>query len=177
MKKVGLLYRQKIVDKITQDWKNSQGCIFVNFSKVSALSFNMLRNSLRREGSSLFVSKNSLIKRAIKEIEAQDVSDFVDGSTALVFVKDSDVVKVSKMLFDFSKENENFVLKGAFLNNNKLGHKELEEIAKLPSREVLVGQAVMGLASPLTGFVGMLNNIILKFVWVIEEIKNKQSKK
>ncbi len=176
MKKVGLLYREKIVDKITQDWKSSQGCIFVNFSKVSALSFNNLRNSLRKEGSFLFVSKNSLIKRALENMNAQDMSDLVDGSTALVFINDSDVVKVSKMLFDFSKENENFVLKGAFLNNNKLGQKELEEISKLPSRDILIGQAVMGLASPLTGFVGMLNNIILKFVWVIEEIKNKQSK-
>ena len=176
MKKVGLLYREKIVDKITQDWKSSQGCIFVNFSKVSALSFNNLRNSLRKEGSFLFVSKNSLIKRALENMNAQDMSDLVDGSTALVFLNDSDVVKVSKMLFDFSKENENFVLKGAFLNNNKLGQKELEEISKLPSRDILIGQAVMGLASPLTGFVGMLNNIILKFVWVIEEIKNKQSK-
>ncbi len=177
MKKVGLLYREKIVEKIIEDWKNSEGCIFASFSKVSAFNFNALRNSLKKEGSYAFISKNSLIKRAVEKLEIKEAEQFIEGSTALFFVNQQNLVKVARVLFDFSQENESFILKGAFLNSNRLGEKELEAISKLPSREVLIGEAVMGIASPLVGFVGMLNNIILEFAWIIEGIKKKKAPK
>jgi len=50
-------------------------------------------------------------------------------------------------------------------------------LAKLPSKEVLLGMAVSALAAPLSGFANVLNQVILKFVWAIEEIKKTKDKK
>jgi len=175
MKKIGLLYREKIIEKITNSWSQKEARIFVNFSKISAFNFNILRNTLRKEGSFIFVSRNSLITRALASFVKDSINNFIDGSTGVVFVNYDDIVKISKILFDFSKENEGFILKGAVLGDKQLSFDELEKISKLPSREVLIAQAVMGIASPLTGFVATLNNILLKFLYLVEEIKNKKS--
>ena len=174
MKKIGVLYREKAVEKITDSWSQCQARIFVNFNKVSAFNFNMLRNILKKEGSSFFVSRNSLIKRALKDIPNVSIGDFVEGSTGIVFAGYDDIIRISKILFDFSKENEGFALKGAVLDDKQLGFDELERISKLPSKDVLIAQAVMGIASPLSGFVGVLNSILAKFLYLIEEIKKKK---
>ena len=174
MKKIGILYREKIIERITDSWSQLEARIFVSFNKVSAFNFNILRNTLGKEGSSVFVSRNSLIKRALDSIAVNNMDNFIDGSTGIVFVNYDDIVKICKILFDFSKENEGFVLKGAILGDKQLGFDELEKISKLPPKDMLIVQAVMGIASPLTGFVATLNNILVKFLYLIEEIKNKK---
>jgi len=175
MKKIGVLYREKIIEKIVHSWSQYEARVFVSFNKISAFNFNILRNILKKEGSFVFVSKNSLIKRALANVLEGGVTEFIGGSTGIVFIKYDDIVKICKMLFDFSKENEGFLLKGAALGDKQLDSEELEKISKLPPRDVLIAQAVMGIASPLTGFVAALNNILLKFLYLIEEIKNKKS--
>ena len=93
----------------------------------------------------------------------------------MVAINGPHLPKVSKALVDFSKENTGLILKGGFLNEKYLSDNDIIEISKLPSREVLLAQAVMTIASPLSGFVATLNNVILKFVWLVEELKKKKS--
>ncbi len=174
MKKIGIICREKIVDQLKSEWAEFSGCIFIGLDKVSAFSFNRLRNGLRKEKSSVLVSKISLMKRALENLGVSSFEEFLDGPTGLVFVGTDGVVNVCKILFEFSKENEAFSLRGGFLNDKKINAKELEAISKLPSREFLMAQAVMTIASPLTGFLAAANNIILKFVWVVNEIKKKK---
>ncbi|OPX30895.1 MAG: 50S ribosomal protein L10 [Candidatus Omnitrophica bacterium 4484_171] len=175
MKKIGILYREKIIERITSSWSQLEARIFVSFNKVSAFNFNILRNILKKEGSSIFVSRNSLIKRALDSISVDSMDSFIDGSTGIVFVNYDNIVKICKILFDFSKENEGFMLKGAALGEKQLGFDELEKISKLPPKDILIAQAVMGIASPLSGFVAALNNILVKFLYLIDGIKNKKS--
>jgi large subunit ribosomal protein L10 len=86
------------------------------------------------------------------------------------------MVKAAKALIDFSKENESLQLRGGVIKGQKLAAENIAALAKLPSKEMLLGMAVSGFASPITGFLTALNQVILKFVWVIEEIKNKKGK-
>jgi len=75
---------------------------------------------------------------------------------------------------DFSKDNENLLIKGGILKDKKITLQEVKDLAKLPSREVLLGMAVGAMASPITGFLNALNQVVLKFLWTIEEIKKKK---
>ena len=104
----------------------------------------------------------------------ESIDELVNGSTGLVFVGNDDVVGVCKILSNFSKENQGLSLRGAVLNEKRVSAKQLEAIAKLPSKEVLLVQAIMTMAAPLTGFVAAANNIISKFVWAVAEIKKKK---
>jgi large subunit ribosomal protein L10 len=174
MKRIGLLTREKIVEEIQKRLEEAEACFFVNFSKVDAFSLNLLRNDLRKNNASLFVSKDTLFRRAFQNCGYQDLNGLLENETGIVFVYDKDIVKASKIVVDFSKEHENFKIKGGFLGKDKITSEQLAAIAKLPSKEVILAMATSAIASPLTGFLVTLNNIILQFLWLIEEIKKKK---
>lgn len=171
VKKIGLLTRERIVEEIKQGVKDAEGCFFIGFNKVGAFSFNELRNNLRDSGNRIFVAKNSLFKRALDELGWEDVNSLLETETGIVIIKEDDVVKACKILVEFTKDTEALQLKGGVIKDKRISPKELGLLAKLPSREVLIGTVVSTFASPLRGFLNTLNQMILKFVWVIEEIK------
>lgn len=174
MKKIGLVCREKSIEQLQNAWNESESCVFVGFTKIGAFPFNRLRNDLVREKAAMMVSKNSLITRAIGAVGQSSAGELIGGSTGLVFASADNLVKACKILVDFSKANEGLSLQGGFLRGKRIGVNELEELSKLPSRDILLAQAVMMLASPLTGFVATLNNVILKLLWLIEELKKKK---
>ena len=176
-KKIGLLTRERIVQEIKQGVKDIEGCFFVGFNKVGAFGFNELRNNLRDFGARIFVAKNSLFKKALSESGWEDVNSLLEAETGLVIIKENDVVKACKILVEFAKETEALQLKGGIIKDRRVSPKELGALAKLPSREVLIGVVVSTFASPLCGFLNTLNQIILKFVWVVEEIKKVKEQK
>jgi len=177
MKHIGTIVREKIVDELKESLKQSEGCFFINFNKVKALSISQLRNNLRKTNSKVYVAKNSLLSKAF-DAKRDNIANFVSGETAVIFVYDKDVVKAAKALVDFAKENEILKVQGGFLNDKAVSPEDLSALAKLPPKEILLGMAVSGLASPITGFVSTLNQVILKFLWTVEEIKkNKETNK
>ncbi len=174
MKKVGLLTRERIIEELTGKIKDSRGYFFVGFNKVCAFPLNILRNNLRNYQAQIFVTKNSLFKRALVAAgHPEDLNEFLDTETGVVFIYGDDAVGVCKVLVDFAKETETLNLKGGVLEEKKLHGKELVSLSKLPSREALLGMAVSAIAAPLTSFLNSMNQVILKFIWVVEEIKNR----
>lgn len=176
-KQIGLLTREKIVEELKQGIKDTEGCFFISFNKVGAFSFNKLRNNLRDSGARIFIAKNSLFKRALGELGWEDVNSLLEAETGVVIIKEDDVVKACKILVEFTKDTEALQLKGGIIKDKRVSPKELGLLAKLPSREVLIGTVVSTFASPLSGFLNTLNQIILKFVWVLEEIKKTKEQK
>lgn len=177
MKKVGLIVREKIMEEIKAGVKDTTGCFFVAFNKVRAFPYNVLRNNLKGAGARVFVAKNSLFRKVFQELEWGNLGGFLEGETGVIFVYDKDVVKACKILVEFSKQSEVLKLKGGFVGKQKITSEQVSNLAKLPAKEVLLAMALRGLISPLTGFMGALNQIILKFVWAIEEIKKVKSEK
>lgn len=175
MKKIGLLSREKIVEEIKQKVQNAQGCFFIGYGKIEAFAINTTRNDLQRIGARVFTARNSLFEKAFSSLGNTDLDGFFDGETSIVLVQKGDLAEVCKLLVDLAKENENFKIKGGILKDKKITPADLAAIAKLPSREVILAMALRGMASPLTGFLGVMNQVILKFVWAIEEIKKKKS--
>ncbi|MEI8350327.1 MAG: 50S ribosomal protein L10 [Candidatus Omnitrophota bacterium] len=177
MKRIGQVAREKIIEEIRTDYQKSEGCFFVNFNKVKASSISQLRNNLRVGAAHIYVAKNALLQKAFDEVDKQGLAGFLNGETGVVFVYDKDIVKTCKALVDFAKENEILQLKGGFLKNRKITTEDVAALAKLPPKEVLLSMAVSALASPVTGFLSTLNQIVLKFVWVLEEVKKTKEKK
>ena len=178
MKKIGLLTREKIVENLKDKISGTQGCFFISFNKVNAFSLNILRNSLRDVQAQIFVAKNSLFKKALTELGWKDFDNLLDAETGIVCSFDKDVVVgTCKTLVDFAKESETLALKGGVINDRQITLDDINKLAKLPSKNVLLGMVVSGFAAPISGFVNTLNQIILKFVWTIEEIKKTKDKK
>jgi large subunit ribosomal protein L10 len=176
-KKVGLFIREQIIGELKTKAQSSEGCILIGFNKIPAYSFNILRNDLKSSGADIFVARNSLFKRAFNELGWQNLEALLDSETSIIFIYDKDVAKACKSLVDFMKENEALRLKGGIIQAKNVNADDIDAIAKLPSKNMLLAMAVSGLASPLSGFVCSLNQIILKFLWVIEELKKSKTKK
>lgn len=174
--RLGLSIHERMIQDIEQRLETASGCFFIAFNKINAFSFNLMRNDLKEKGVSVLVAKNSLFRRAFQNLGWEDYENLLTQETAAIFVQGPDVAKACKVLVDFSKDNEALQLKGGMIKDKRITPQELISLAKLPSREVLLGLVVSGLASPLTGFLTTLNQIILKFLWVMEEIKKKKGR-
>ncbi|MBU2102284.1 MAG: 50S ribosomal protein L10 [Candidatus Omnitrophota bacterium] len=174
MKKIGILTRERIVEEIQDSLARSEACVFVGFPKTKAFAINKVRNQLKNANARMFVAKNTLLEKVFKEAASCDIAGLIEGETGVVFAYDKDVVAACKVLVDFSKGNETLKVKGGFLKDKKISQAQLQELVKLPPKEVLRAMAVSSFAAPLTGFMSTLNQVVLKFLWTLEEVKKKK---
>ena len=179
MKKIGTLIRETISDDLKQQLTASQGCLFIGFNKMNAFSLTTIRNNLKNVGANVFVAKNTLVAKVFTDLGRNELNGFLSQETAIVIINDKDIVRTCKTIVDFSKENEALAIRGGFLKDKKINAQMITDLAKLPPKEVLLGMAVSGIASPLTGFISTMNQMMLNFLWTVEEIrkvKDKQGK-
>ncbi|MDD4893945.1 MAG: 50S ribosomal protein L10 [Candidatus Omnitrophica bacterium] len=174
MKKLGSLFRETLEDNIKKELKASDSVFIIKYSKLSSPDLTALRQSLKDSKANLFVAKNSVARRALKEMKLEEMVKFVDGPCGLVFAK-GEPVETSRALYTFYRDHENLKLECGFLENRLLETKDIVAMAKLPTKEVLRGQVVMALNSPITGLVYVLKQTLTKFIYCIDQIKNKKT--
>ena len=174
MKKLGVLFKETSEKVIKTNLKDSNAVFIIKYSGLSGPSLSSLRQNLKKTDARLFVVKNSIARHAIKDSGLDLVLGKVEGPCGFIFVKD-EPVGASKVLCDFFKEHEQLKLEGGFLNDKLLEKKDIESLAKLPSKEVLRAQVVGALNSPISGIVYVLSGTLRKFVYCLDQIKNKKS--
>lgn len=173
-KKIGLLVKEISENRIKATLKQSNALFIVKYSGISSPGLSTLRQNLKVANATLFVVKNSVARRALKEAGLDALISSVEGPCGLVFAKD-EPVGASKVLYNFSKDNEKLKLEGGFLQDKIIQKKDIEILAKLPSRLTLRTQVVVVLNSPILGLVITLNQIIAKFVICLDQIKQKKT--
>jgi len=122
----------------------------------------------------MFVAKNSVARRALKGSGFDAVVKTIEGPCGLIFVNEEPII-VSKALCNFSKGHEQLKLEAAFLEDKVLVQKDIEALAKLPGKEVLRAQLVALLNSPISGLVVTLNRVLAKFVYCLDQIRQKKT--
>lgn len=175
MKKLGVIFKEASENRIKKSIEGSGSFFITKYSGLSGPDMNALRKSLRAANSELFVVKNTTARRVLKGVEDNSaLLDIVSGPSGFVFAKE-DPVNTAKTLHTFAKTHEKFVLAGGFLDKKVLNKQDIERLAKLPSREVLLTQVVVGLKSPITGFVMVLKGNLRKFVYCLKQIEQKKT--
>ncbi|MCS7287426.1 MAG: 50S ribosomal protein L10 [Anaerolineae bacterium] len=144
----------------------SEGIILTNYIGMDTTQINELKGQLREVGGNFMIVKNTLLRIALKDLGLPVSENFTEGPTAISFGKD--LTKVAKKLIDYSKNVGLPGLKGAILGNRILKPEEVETLAKLPSREELLGQLVGALQSPVYGLVYVLGGIIRSLIYVLQ---------
>ena len=173
MKKIGLIVKEQSEHFISDKIKESSACFIIRYSGLSSPDLCALRQNLRSQDVKLFVAKNSVARRALKNAGLDDLCAKVEGPSGFIFIKD-EPVSASRLLCDFAKTHEHLKLEGGFLKDRAIDKKDIEALAKLPSKEVLRAQVVMSLNSPISGLVTTLNQVLKKFVYCLDQIKNKK---
>jgi large subunit ribosomal protein L10 len=152
--------KEAAVKEISSELSAASAVFAVDYRGISVPQAAELRNQLRDNDASFSVVKNRLAKLATNGTEASGALDeHLVGPTALTFVQ-GDAVVAAKTIADFIKDNKVHEYKGGLMDGTALGPDEFNAIARLPGVDVLHGQLVGLAASPLTGVVRTLNQLI-----------------
>ncbi|MDD5108895.1 MAG: 50S ribosomal protein L10 [Candidatus Omnitrophica bacterium] len=173
MKKIGQVIKEASESRIKESFKLSKGLIIIKYSGVSSPDMSTLRKTLKVSGSELFVVKNSIAKRAMKELGLEDLLKSIESPCGMIFFKD-EPVDVSKILCAFRKDHEKLVLEGGLLQEKLLTLKDIEVMSTLPSKDVLRAKVVVVLNGPILKLAIVLNQTIKKFVYCLDQIKQKK---
>jgi large subunit ribosomal protein L10 len=141
-----------------------------DFRGLTVRELGELRGALREAGAELTVVKNTLARRAADATGREALRPYLDGPSGLVWV-DGDPAVAAKALQQFAKRNDALTLKGGLLEGEDLSAEGLDRLASLPSREQLIAQLAGGVAAPLRGLAGSLNNLITGLARALQQVQ------
>ena len=150
----------EVVKSLVEKLKDAKAVVFVDYKGISVNEDTELRKNAREAGVEYFVAKNRLFKIALKEAGFDtDVDDLLEGTTSFA-VGYEDGVAPSKLVFDFGKKlKDKLTIKGGLLETGRVEVSTVEALAKLPSRDELLGQIAYGLLSPVRMLAVALTNV------------------
>ncbi len=156
-----LAQKQATVDALVEKIKSSVSGVLVDYKGINVEDDTKLRAELRKAGVEYTVIKNTLISKACDEVGYGELKDSLKGMTAFAISMDDQVV-AAKILANYAKDHENFVLKAGYCDGNVLDAEGVKALAEIPSKEVLIGRMLGSLQSSLYSFAYVLQAIIDK---------------
>ena len=173
MKEELLQSKIALVDEIKEKIEKSQSIVLVNNHGLTVEEVTKLRKELREHGVDYKVYKNTMLKRAFVATGNEAANDLLVGPTVVAFGIE-DAVQPAKILNDFAEDNERLEIKGGLLDGRIVSVDEVKELAKLPSREVLIAQLLGGLNAPIQGLATVLSGNIRGLAVALNQIREKK---
>ena len=165
--------KQKITEDLHERFSKSVIVVVTDYKGLDVSAMNALRRKLREEDIEFQVAKNTLLIRAAQDTEAALIEDYFKGPSAVAFSY-TDPVAPAKILAQFAKDNQKLEIKGGVLKNKVLDVDAIKALAKLPSREVLLGQLLSVLNEVPTSFVRIIAEIPRSMLNVLTAIKDQK---
>lgn len=155
--------KQAIVAQLVDTLKTSASGVLVNYEGITVSEDTTLRNELRKAGVEYSVVKNTLVRRALDDAGLSELDDVLHGTTSLAVSKE-DPIAPMRVLYKFAKglEGERFAIKAGFMEGKVVPLSDIAALAELPSKEVLVGQVLGMMLSPITSLAIVIKAIAEK---------------
>ena len=164
--------KKQIVSDLVSSFKESNLSAFVNYKGMTVSELTDFRLKVDENKGKSIVFKNTLIKKALQELGIDVSNTLLSGPTLLVSTQ-SNSSEVSKVIVDLLKEKEGISLKGAVFNDKEVEASLVNQLAKLPSRDVLIATLVGSVKAPLVGLVRTLSSPTAGLINVLNAIKQK----
>lgn len=164
--------KKQLVAQIKSRLEDSQSVVVMEYRGLTVAEMTELRAKLRAAGVDMKVFKNTLVKRAADET-GLELDPYLEGPTAWAFSM-QDPVTGPKVLLEFAKTHDKLVIKGGLLQKRVIANSTIKELAELPSREVLLGQVLAAMQSPLVGMANVLQGPIRKFGYALEALRKEK---
>lgn len=148
----------EVIEKLKKIFSDSTSVVFVNFHGFSVSDSQKIRRSLKEKTLGFLVTKKTLLKKALESLNLSGQVPALDGEVAIAF--GNDPVLPAKGIAEFAKENEGKlkilggIFEAAFVDSSRM-----EELAKIPSRQELLGMLLNIINAPIQGLVIALNEI------------------
>jgi large subunit ribosomal protein L10 len=161
------------IAEIASDIEQSQAVFAVDYRGITVPQAAELRAKLREADATFRVVKNSLTERAADQTGAAELKPLLQGPTALTFVR-GDAALAAKAIADYARLTQLLPFKGGLMDGATLDPDQLRAISRLPSREVLYGQLVGVVASPITGLVRTLGALVGGLAVALGQVREKK---
>jgi len=165
--------KKAILEEISAAVADSDHVLLADYSGMKVKHFSLLRRSLKDVDARALVVKNSLLGVVLQQSGRQVPEAALSGKTVMV-TGGQDVTAVAKTLKTFIKEQKVLVLKGGSLNTQMLSGQDLDAMADMPPREVLLGQLVGTVQAPMGQLVGVMHAKVSSLLYVLTAIEEKK---
>lgn len=158
MNKDVLAQKEAVVNALTDRMKESSSIVVVEYRGLTVDETNELRKELRKEGVDLEVYKNTLARRAAKNLGFDEFADSLVGPNALAFGKDQ--VAPARVLAKFAKDHKNLIMKDGVVDGKVVDEATIKRLSSLPNKEGMIAK-----------FASVLNAPIVKFAMTIKALE------
>ena len=166
--------KQQTVTRVGAELAKAQAVIVAEYRGLGVGAMTGLRAKARGAGVYLRVLKNTLAQRAVRGTQFEKLSEQLSGPLVYGFAQDP--VAGAKVLADFARENDRFVIKGGAMPNALMSAKDVKVLATMPSREELLAKLAGTLQAPIVKLARTLNEVPGKFVRALAAVRDAKEK-
>jgi large subunit ribosomal protein L10 len=167
---LNLQQKQAVVAEVAKQVAGAQAIVMVENRGMAVADMTKLRAKARASGVYFRVVKNTLVRRAVADTPFAQLAEKMVGP--LAYGIGTDPVAVAKVLNDFAKGNEKFVITGGAMPGQVMSAKEIAALATLPSREELIARLLATMQAPVTKLVRTMNEVPSKFVRALAAVRD-----
>jgi len=164
--------KQRIVEELHTAWSESTAAVVTQYRGLTVSQMGSLRRSLHEADVTLQVVKNTLAKRAAEGTDFKVAADLFTGPVAIAY--GNDPVAMAKAISDFAKKHDALEIKGGVLDGKMIDVSNVNALASLPSREVLLAKMLGSMQAPISGFVRTLAEVPASFVRTLAAIRDQK---
>ncbi len=163
--------KKEIVKNLVDKFSRQKTIVFFDYTGLKVNQFQKLRAQLNEQDIDCQVSKKSLIDLALEKSGFKDMAiKDLSGQIALV-IGYNDEILPAKILYDFSKENEDLKIMTGLVQKEYLEKESIINLAKLPSKQELLANLVGNISAPISGLVNIFKGNLEKLVFILKNIK------
>ena len=170
---LNLEQKKAVVVEVSEQVSTAQAIIVAEYRGLQVGEMTELRAQARKSGVYLRVLKNTLVRRAVEGTPFSGLANEMVGP--LVFGISSDPVSAAKVLSDFAKANDKFIIKAGAMPNQVMDVNAVQALASLPSRDELLAKLLGTMQAPVAKFVRTLNEVPTKFVRGLSAVRDQKA--
>jgi large subunit ribosomal protein L10 len=170
---LNLQQKEAVVAEVAKQVAGAQAIVLVENRGMAVADMTKLRANARASGIYFRVVKNSLVRRAVADTPFAGLAERMSGP--LAYGIGTDPVAVAKVLNDFAKGHEKFVIAGGAMPGQMMSAKEVAALASLPSRDELIAKLLGTMQAPIAKFVRTLNEVPSKFVRTLAAVRDARA--
>jgi large subunit ribosomal protein L10 len=163
------------IQSLKNDFKKSHATFLVGVQGLTVSQIQELRKNLRAQNGVMRIAKNTLSKIASHEIpEVNELAPYFKKQIALVFAM-GDSPAVAKVLYTLSQQNEKIDIVAGCFESHVINKDMIKFLGSLPPRPVLIAQVCGVIKAPLVQPIGVMHQVLARFLWVLKEVEKKRS--
>ena len=158
-----------VVDEVREKLAGADAALLTEYRGLTVKQLAELRRTLRPAGAEYKIYKNTLVRFAAREVVDDQLDPLLTGPTAITFVR-GDAAAVAKLLRDYARGHQALVVKGGLLGDKVVSAKDVEALADLPPRDVLLAQLAGAFQAPMVKLAGLLQALPRNFAYGLKAL-------